>query len=43
MCKNIPSVIFYFLKEDAFKVAKQIAGILKIDILDATEAESKWI
>jgi len=30
-------------KEDAFKVAKQIAGILKIDILDATEAESKWI
>ncbi|PTX60040.1 hypothetical protein C8N46_10746 [Kordia periserrulae] len=30
-------------KEDAFKVAKQIAEILKIDILDATEAESKWI
>lgn len=30
-------------KEDAFNVAKQIAGILKIDILDATEAESKWI
>lgn len=30
-------------KEDAFKVAEQIAGILKIDILDATEAESKWI
>ncbi|MBC8755603.1 hypothetical protein H2O64_13075 [Kordia sp. YSTF-M3] len=30
-------------KEDAFKIAKQIAGILKIDILDATEAESKWI
>ena len=30
-------------KEDAFKVAKQIAGILKIDILDATEGESKWI
>ncbi len=30
-------------KEDAFKMAKQIAEILKIDILDATEAESKWI
>ncbi|KAB8151398.1 hypothetical protein EZY14_018865 [Kordia sp. TARA_039_SRF] len=30
-------------KEDAFKVAKQISEILKIDILDATEAESKWI
>ena len=30
-------------KEDAFNIAKQIAGILKIDILDATEAESKWI
>lgn len=30
-------------KEDAFKVAKQIAKILKIDILDATEAESKWL
>jgi len=30
-------------KEDAFKIAKQIADILKIDILDATEAESKWI
>jgi hypothetical protein len=30
-------------KEDAFKVAKQIAEILKIDILDATEVESKWI
>ena len=30
-------------KEDAFKVARQIAEILKIDILDATEAESKWI
>ncbi len=30
-------------KEDAFKVAKQIAGILKIDILDATEGESKWL
>lgn len=30
-------------KEDAFKVAKYIAEILKIDILDATEAESKWL
>ncbi|WP_420570779.1 hypothetical protein [Kordia sp.] len=30
-------------KEDALKVAKHIAEILKIDILDATEAESKWI
>lgn len=30
-------------KKDAFKVAKQIAEILKIDILDATEAESKWL
>ncbi|QHI37916.1 hypothetical protein IMCC3317_32990 [Kordia antarctica] len=30
-------------KEDAFKIATQIAGILKIDILDATEAESKWL
>lgn len=30
-------------KEDAFRVAKQIADILKIDILDATEVESKWI
>jgi hypothetical protein len=30
-------------KEDAFKTAKQITKILKIDILDATEGESKWI
>lgn len=30
-------------KKDAFKKAKQIADILKIDILDATQAESKWI
>ncbi|WP_298513527.1 hypothetical protein [uncultured Kordia sp.] len=30
-------------KEKAFQIAKQIAEILKIDILDATEAESKWI
>ncbi|WP_430411435.1 hypothetical protein [Kordia sp.] len=30
-------------KEDAFKVAKQMAEVLKIDILDATEGESKWL
>lgn len=30
-------------KKDAFAVAKQIADILKIDILDATGTESKWI
>lgn len=30
-------------KEKAFQIAKQIAEILKIDILDATEAESKWL
>lgn len=30
-------------KEKAFEIAKQIAELLKIDILDATEAESKWI
>ncbi|WP_046757711.1 hypothetical protein [Kordia jejudonensis] len=30
-------------KEDAFEKAKQIAEVLKIDILDATEAESKWL
>ncbi|MEM6721710.1 MAG: hypothetical protein AAF611_20445 [Bacteroidota bacterium] len=30
-------------KEKAFSIAKQIAERLKIDILDATEAESKWI
>jgi len=28
---------------DAFKKAKQIASILNIDILDATERESKWL
>jgi hypothetical protein len=28
---------------DAFKKAKEIASILKIDILDATERESKWL
>lgn len=28
---------------DAFEKAKQIATILKIDILDATERESKWL
>ncbi|WP_299884525.1 hypothetical protein [uncultured Lacinutrix sp.] len=30
-------------KKDAFKVAKEIAQILNIDILDATEPESKWL
>jgi len=30
-------------KKEAFNIAKQIAERLKIDILDATEAESKWI
>jgi hypothetical protein len=30
-------------KEKAFQIAKQIAELLKIDILDATEAESKWL
>ena len=30
-------------KKDAFKMAKQIAQILNIDILDATEPESKWL
>lgn len=29
--------------DDAFKKAKQIATILNIDILDATERESKWL
>ena len=29
--------------DDAFKKAKQIATILDIDILDATEQESKWL
>lgn len=29
--------------EDAFKVAKYLAECLNIDILDATEQESKWI
>ncbi len=29
--------------DDAFKKAKEIARLLKIDILDATEAESKWL
>ena len=28
---------------DAFKKAKQIAVVLNVDILDATERESKWI
>lgn len=28
---------------DAFKKAKEMASILKIDILDATERESKWL
>ncbi|WP_412559720.1 hypothetical protein [Winogradskyella sp. MIT101101] len=30
-------------EKDAFEKAKQIATILKIDILDATERESKWL
>ncbi|GGI56478.1 hypothetical protein [Winogradskyella haliclonae] len=29
--------------EDAFKKAKEIASLLNVDILDATERESKWI
>lgn len=29
--------------EDAFKTAKAIASILNIDILDATERDSKWL
>ena len=29
--------------EDAFKKAKEIATILNVDILDATERESKWL
>jgi len=29
--------------DDAFKKAKDIAAILNIDILDATERESKWL
>ncbi len=29
--------------DEAFKVAKQIALALEIDILDATEAEKKWL
>jgi hypothetical protein len=29
--------------DDAFEIAKQIATILNIDILDATERESKWL
>ena len=28
---------------DAFKVAKHLADVLKIDILDATERETKWL
>ncbi|WAC00857.1 hypothetical protein N7U66_11435 [Lacinutrix neustonica] len=30
-------------KKDAFKMADEIAQILNIDILDATEPESKWL
>jgi hypothetical protein len=30
-------------KDEVFKIAKQIARILKIYILDATEVESEWI
>lgn len=30
-------------KEDAFKKAKEIASLLNVDILDATERDSKWI
>ncbi|MFP4844756.1 hypothetical protein [Winogradskyella sp. PE311] len=29
--------------DDAFKKAKEIASLLKVDILDATERESKWL
>jgi hypothetical protein len=29
--------------DHAFKKAKEIASILKVDILDATERESKWL
>jgi hypothetical protein len=29
--------------DDAFKKANEIASVLKIDILDATERESKWL
>ncbi|WP_299120723.1 hypothetical protein [uncultured Winogradskyella sp.] len=29
--------------EDAFEKAKQIATVLNIDILDATQTESKWL
>ncbi len=29
--------------DDAFRKAKEIASILNIDILDATERESKWL
>lgn len=30
-------------KEDAFKVAEHLHGALDIDVLDATERESKWL
>ncbi|WP_422106905.1 hypothetical protein [Winogradskyella sp.] len=30
-------------KEDAFKKAHELASLLNIDILDATERESKWL
>ena len=30
-------------KEEAFKVAKHLANVLHIDVLDATERESKWL
>ncbi len=30
-------------RKEAFKVAHEIASILNIDILDATEQESKWL
>ena len=29
--------------DDAFKKAKEIASLLNVDILDATERESKWL
>jgi len=32
-----------YKKYDAFEKAKQIASFLNIDILDATERESKWL
>ena len=30
-------------KKEAFKIAEEIAQLLNVDILDATERESKWL